>query len=583
MKYIYISLLILTLSLSAQSVKLQIVETSDVHGAIYPYDFTSAKETGGSLSRVIKYLNEERQKPDQEVILLDNGDILQGTPAVYYYNYEKPEAEHLYARVMNYMQYDAGTVGNHDIETGHAVYDKFRMEINFPWLAANAVDTINNKPYFEPYTIINKSGIKIAVFGMITPGIPNWLPYNIWSGIDFQDMIKVAKEWIPKIIEKEKPDLLIGLFHSGVDYTYGNETATTPRNENACKLVAQQVPGFDIIFVGHDHKTWDFYEVNNQGDSVLVMGPTNSARNIATATVNFTYDDDAQSWKKNISGKIVDMKNYSPDSLFLVKFHNEFEEVNKYVSRSIGTLEDDIDSRYSIFGDASFSDLIHHIQLDITHADVSFTAPLSMNTKLKKGKIYVRDMFNLYRYENLLYSMKLTGEEIDKYLEYSYALWFNQMKSKDDHLLLFQKDEKGNLIWSERYHTPELKNRFYNFDSAEGIEYTVDVSKPVGDKVTITGFRNGSPFYSDSTYVVAVNSYRGNGGGGHLTTGAGISKDDLTKRMIFSTDKDLRFYLMKWIEKEKDIKPYCSHNWKVIPADWYNTAKEKDFDLLYGK
>ena len=583
MKYIYALLLVLSLALSAQTVNLKIIETSDVHGAIYPFDFTYGKETGGSLSRVMTYLNRERQKTDQEVILLDNGDILQGTPAVYYYNYEKTNETHLYAKVMNYMQYDAGTVGNHDIETGHAVYDKFRNELNFPWLAANAVDTINNNFYFEPYTVMEKGGIKIAVLGLITPGVPQWLPYNLWSGIDFEDKIKVAKEWVPKILAKEKPDLLIGLFHAGVDYTYGNVSADTPRNENACKLIAQQVPGFDIIFVGHDHKTWNFYEINNLGDRVLVMGPTNSARNIAVVNISLTFSVESQSWKKDISGEIVDMKNYLPDERFLEYFNKEFEEISNYVSRSIGTFSDDIDSRYSIFGDAAFSDLIHHIQLDITNADVSFTAPLSINTKLEKGEIYVRDMFNLYRYENLLYSMKLTGKEIDKYLEYSYALWFNQMKNENDHLLLFETNDSGELIWSERYHTPGLKNRYYNFDSAEGIEYTVDVSRPIGDKVTISRFSDGREFNNDSTYIVAVNSYRGNGGGGHLTAGAGIDKDELIKRMIFSTDKDLRFYLMKWIEKEKNVNPYCSDNWKIIPEKWYNTAKEKDFKLLYGE
>ena len=126
--------------LSAQTINLKIIETSDVHGAIFPYDLRNNRPTNSSLAQVMTYLEQERAKENQHVILLDNGDMLQGDPIVYYYNFEKTDTIHIYADVMNYMQYDADIVGNHDIETGHNVYDKFNDEITFPWMAANAVD-----------------------------------------------------------------------------------------------------------------------------------------------------------------------------------------------------------------------------------------------------------------------------------------------------------------------------------------------------------------------------------------------------------------------------------------------------------
>ena len=577
-----IIILIISVVSYSQTVNIKIIETSDVHGAIYPYNFTTQKEAGGSLARVQTYLNIEKNKSDQQVILLDNGDILQGTPAVYYFNFEKPEREHLYARVMNYMKYDAGTVGNHDIETGHSVYDRFRKEISFPWLAANALDTVNNTTYFKPYTVLEKKGVKIAVLGLITPGIPNWLPYNIWKGIEFEDKIQIAKEWVPKILAEEKPDILVGLFHAGVDYTYGNVTADSYRNENATKLIAEQVPGFDIIFVGHDHKTWNFKVRNSKGKDVLILGPTSGARNITAANIILKKNENTSGWEKEISGEIIDMKAYQPDPDFINEFSPEFDEIKSYVSREIGELTSPLDSRKTLFGDSEFSDLIHTVQLDLTGADISFTAPLSLNSVLNKGPLYIKDMFDLYRYENLLYSMKMTGKEIDGFMEYSYSLWFNEMNSSDDHLLMFATNDDGSLMWSERSGTPLLKNRYYNFDSAEGIEYTVDLTKPAGNKVDIHKFTNNKPFCEDSVYTVAINSYRGNGGGGHLTEGAGIPKDSLSDRIIYSTEKDLRFYLMKWIEKKKTIIPQTNNNWNVVPTDWYNSAKEGDYNLLYG-
>jgi len=575
-------LLIFTFSALAQTVNVKIIETSDVHGAIFPYDFTENKPTNASLARVTTYVNEQRADTNQVVFLVDNGDILQGTPAVYYYNFEKTDTLHLYADVMNYMKYDVGTVGNHDIETGHDVYDRFDKEINFPWLAANAINTKTNEPYFKPYTVLERKGIKIAVLGLITPAIPKWLPEKIYSGIRFDDMIEAARKWVKIIEEKEHPDLLIGLLHAGVDYTYGGENENTYKNENASKLVAEKVPGFDIVFVGHDHAGWNFSTKNSEGQNVLVLGTTAGARNVAVADVKLDYSGTNHSFvKESISGALIDMKDFTPDPDFMKRYQRNFNQVKNYVSRPIGEFTETISSRDAMFGPSKFVDLIQTIQLNLTGADVSFTAPLSFDAKIDKGTVYVKDMFDLYRYENLLYTMELTGQEIKDYLEYSYGNWFNQMKNENDHLLKFKLDENGNIKYSERTKSPELEERYYNFESAAGIDYVVDVTKPLGLRVIIKSFSNGKSFELNKMYKVAVNSYRGNGGGGHLTRGAKIPQEELSKRVINSTEKDLRYYLMKWIEKEKTVTPKLIGNWMVVPENFWQAGKEKDFLILF--
>ena len=567
--------------LNAQTVKIKFIETSDVHGAILPYDFVNDTTTNSSLAQVHSYVIMERNLSGQHVILLDNGDILQGDPLVYYYNYEDTAATHIYAQVMNFMSFDAATIGNHDIETGHYVYDKFRTEISFPWLAANAVNTQTGKPYFEPYTIIEKEGVKIAVLGLITPGIPHWLPENIWEGIEFEDMIESAKKWVPIIQQKENPDLLIGLFHSGVDYTYNGETNETYRNENASQLVAEQVPGFDIVFVGHDHSGWNFKTVNANNDSVLILGPLSRARTVAVATVTMRLDSTLNKWtKENITGDIVEIAMYRPDNHFMSKFMMSLSITGNYVAKPLGEITKSISSKASIFGPSEFIDLIHTFQLETTNADISFVSPLSFNSEIDSGWIYVRDMFKLYRYENFLYTMELTGQEIKDYLEFSFAGWFDLMESDDDHLLNFKMDKEGSLIYSERSGSPTLVQRYYNFSSAAGIKYTVDVTKPAGEKCNIKSLSNGSPFVLTEKYKVAINSYRGNGGGGHLTTGAGIPEEELSTRVITSTDKDLRFYMMKWIEKKKKITPKIIGDWKVVPENYWEIGKERDYKIL---
>ncbi|MFB3056818.1 MAG: bifunctional UDP-sugar hydrolase/5'-nucleotidase, partial [Ignavibacteriaceae bacterium] len=487
-------------------------------------------------------------------------------------------------QVMNFMSFNAATIGNHDIETGHYVYDKFRTEISFPWLAANAVNTQTGKPYFEPYTIIEKEGVKIAVLGLITPGISHWLPKNIWEGIEFEDMIETAKKWVLIIQQKENPDLLIGLFHSGVDYTYNGETNETYRNENASQLVAEQVPGFDIVFVGHDHAGWNFNTTNVNNDSVLILGPLSRARTVAVATVTMRLDSTLNKWtKENITGDIIEIVKYRPDNHFMSKFMMSLSIIGNYVAKPLGEITKSISSTASIFGPSEFIDLIHTFQLETTDADISFVSPLSFNSEIDSGWIYVRDMFKLYRYENFLYTMELTGQEIKDYLEFSFAGWFNLMESEDDHLLNFKMDKEGNLNYSERSSSPMLVQRYYNYSSAAGIRYTVDVTKAAGERVNIKSLSNGSPFVLTEKYKVAINSYRGNGGGGHLTTGAGIPEEELSTRVITSTDKDLRFYMMKWIEKKKKITPIIIGNWKVIPEKFWEIGKERDYNILYKK
>jgi 2',3'-cyclic-nucleotide 2'-phosphodiesterase/3'-nucleotidase len=176
--------------------------------------------------------------------------------------------------------------------------------------------------------------------------------------------------------------------------------------------------------------------------------------------------------------------------------------------------------------------------------------------------------------------MTLSGEEVQKYLEFSYSGWYNTMKSATDLLLKFRQGKDGKTIITEG--KVWLKNQPYNFDSAAGIDYIVDVSKPEGLRIYIKGFSDGRPFEKSKIYKVAVNSYRGNGGGGHFTEGVGIRKDDLRLRLVASTDRDLRYYILKSIEAKKTITTKPLNNWKVIPEKWVKDASLREFPLLFG-
>ncbi len=583
-KNFFLIILLFSSIVFSQTVKVKIIETSDVHGAIFPYNFLTDKPANSSLAQVMTYLKEQRADTNQIVFLIDNGDVLQGNPAIYYINFEKKDGIHLLADIMNYMEYDAATVGNHDFDPGPEVYNRFRKDTNFDLLAANAIDESTNKPYFKPYTTIERGGIKIAVFGMITPYVPNWLPEKLYKGIRFEDMVQTAKEWVKKIRAWEQPDLLIGLFHSGVDANYAGQNNETYKNENASELVAKLVPGFDIVFVGHDHQGHNYSIRNVEDGKVLILGTQANARTLAVANVNLEFDKHCGFFDiKEKNGEIVEVKNYPPDKDFLDRYQNLFKEINEYSSQKIGMNKSEIKSADALFGPAIATDLINQIQLEISEADVSFTPPFSFNDVIGTGDIHIRDLFSLLRYENYLYTMELTGKEIKDYLEYSYGNWLNQMKDENDHLLRFKKNEKGELVYSNRTNSPELFERFYNYDCAAGIDYIVDITKPIGERVIIEKLSDGRKFNTDGKYKVAINSYRGSGGGGHLTSGAGIPKEELSKRILKSTDTDFRYYVIEYIKEKKVIEPKLFKNWEIVPENLWKKGKEKDYQILFGK
>ena len=581
-----LAMLCLTTSMTGQTsktVRFKVIETSDVHGHFFPYDFMEKKSIKGTLVRANTYIKKERERYGQDhLLLIDNGDILQGQPCVYWSNYVMPENENLAARVINYMQYDAETVGNHDIEPGHAVYDKWIREVRCPLLGANVIFSNRNSMTskaskanvytgLQPYSIHYVDGVKIAIIGMLTPAIPNWLAENVWKGMEFEDMVGCARKWMKHIKEMEKPDLVFGLFHSGMD----GGIKTDSYEENATAAVAREVPGFDIIFFGHDHQVHNEWITNSEGQQVLIIDPSCYVKNVAEAEIELTFENNLLV-KKNIKGEIVSMLDEEIDEEMVSHFQKDIDDVKAYVDRKIGCFENAIYTRDCFFGNAAFTDLIHNLQLQITGADISITAPLSFNASIKAGDITVGDMFKLYRFENLLLVLRMTGEEIRKHLEMSYDLWTRQMTSPDDHILLLRDSQE------EDQQRAGFKNMTFNFDSACGIDYEVDVTKPDGEKVRILQMTNGEPFVDTKWYQVAMNSYRANGGGELLTVGAGIPKDSLASRVVYCSELDQRHYLMKEIERQGIVNPQPNHNWRFVPEAWAKPALERDRKILFG-
>ena len=549
-----------------KTVKLRMIETTDVHGRFFPYDFVRQQPTEGSLARVSSYVDSLRNIYGDRLLLMDAGDVLQGQPVVTYYNYEKTDVPNVASGVSNYLRYDVQTMGNHDVETGHAVYDKWIGELKCPMLAANMVRAATGEPYLKPYVMFNRDGIKIAVIGLITPGVPSWLSEQLWSGLRFEDAVTSARKWIDIVKKKERPDLIVGLFHTGVN----DHSLTNGSRNDATADIARTVPGFDIIFYGHDHTTHYEEITSSDGSKTLIVNPANNAMRVADAEIELSRKGD-----KKINVSIVDVANRSIDSKYMAAFDSQINEVKKYVTTEIGSFTTSMTSRDCYFGPSSLVDFIHDVMLSTSGADISFASPLSFDVTVKEGTASLSDMYKLYSYENDLCMMSLSGSEIRRYLEKSYNGWVTTMTSPADHLLKINSgDAKRDKFFG-------LATPFYNLDSAAGIIYEVDVTKPFGSRIIIKSMADGTPFDDNRTYKVAVNSYRAAGGGGMLTDGAGINKADLEKRILWRGDYTLRDYIIQYVRKHSPITPKPHNNWCFTPKEWTVPAADRDRKLLF--
>ena len=546
---------------------IELCATNDLHGRYFDSLYTDNQANKHSLANVSAHLkNLRREIGEKSVLLIDVGDALQGDNAVFYSNYIDTAAnrKHLFTRVSEYLEYDALVVGNHDIETGHKVYDKIADEISIPYLAANAIDQKSGKCYFEPYKVFDKNGVKVAVIGMTNPNIKKWLGEELWSGIDFLPIEELAIDIIDELRNNENPDIVILAIHGGL----GN--GESEGIENPARYLAAKLQGVDIILASHDHQT-ACEKIWNGKDSVLVMDGSNRAKYLVNAKIECEYADNKLISKK-ITGSLIPMENTPIDTVYRDEFRSDFIKTKEFTNQVIGKIESDIFTRDAFFGSSDYMDIVHTVQLSSSNADISLAAPLTYNGKVKAGVLKYNDLFTIYPYENSLYVVKMTGEQIKNYLEYSYDTWIETMKSPADHIM--------NIRYNEKRGGYSFVNISYNFDSAAGIDYEVDVTKPLGERVIIKSMLNGEMFDNNKTYNVALSSYRANGGGDLLTKGASIDKDDL-EGIVLGKFNDIRSLIYDFYMSGND-KNIIKSSWKFIPEKIVAPAIKRDRSLLFG-
>lgn len=548
----------------------RILTTNDVHGHYFDSLYVS-DATAPALTNVSWYVDSIRTAAGKDnVILIDAGDCLQGDNAAYYYNYIDTGSEHLFGRMVEYMGYDAVVVGNHDIETGHPVYDRLVKEMDVPFLAANAVRDDNGEAYFQEYVTLKRNGLKITIIGFTNPNIKAWLSPLLWSGMTFESLLPFAQETVDRIVAKEKSDVVIVATHAGT----GNGDGSVLESQGLDLL--NSLKGVDFVLTAHDHRP----AAIDNGDICLVNAGSH-CRNIGMGTITVKVEN-GKVVSKVLDAELLPVDVRNVDEKMQELFHADFQAVKNFTLTEVGELKEDLRTSDAYRGMSDYLNLLHTLSLSCEPAQISFAAPLTFDGEVKAGTVLYNDLFTIYPYENQLFVVKMSGKEIKDYLEYSYDAWINTISSPKENLLKIQNrpdPRNGRERWS-------FKGTAYNFDSAGGLNYVVDVTKPYGERVIITSLADGSTFSLEAEYNVAMTSYRASGGGDIMRKGAGIDTDRIGDRVV-EYHPEIRNILYDYLKTNGSIDPSIIGNskvigsWKFVPEELAEKALDRDMGLLF--
>lgn len=548
----------------------RILTTNDVHGHYFDSLYVT-DGTDNALTNISWYADSIRRADGAEnVILLDAGDCLQGDNAAYYFNYIDTTSKHIFARMVEYIGYDAVVVGNHDIETGHKVYDRLVETMDVPFLAANALRTDDGHPYFREYVTLKRHGINITIIGFTNPNIKGWLSPVLWEGMTFESLIPMAQEVVDRVRKKEDSDVVIVAVHAGTGEGDGSIL------ESQGLDLFKSLRGVDFIICAHDHRP-----VVHKNDSICLINAGSHCRNLGFGTVTLKVEN-GEVVSRTLDADLLPVDKKNVDTRMQELFHPDFEAVKAFTLKEVGELKTDLRTRDAYSGMSDYVNLIHTLSLGCTPARISFAAPLTFNGFIEAGTLVYNDLFTIYPFENQLFVVKMSGKEIKDYLEYSYDQWINSIDSADDSLLKIvdRPDPRtGQKHWS-------FVNRPYNFDSAGGLVYEVDVTRLAGERVTIFSLADGTSFDEAAEYDVAMTSYRASGGGGIMRKGAGIDTDRISDRVVeyYPEIRDILYdYLLKngEIDPEKIGDPKVIGEWKFVPESLVSKAMDRDMLLLF--
>jgi 2',3'-cyclic-nucleotide 2'-phosphodiesterase/3'-nucleotidase len=518
----------------SQRVHIVVLGTTDLHGNILPVDYYTDKPDNRGLAKVATLIKQVR-KDNPNVVLVDSGDTIQGTPLAYFHNKKNNTPPHPMMLTMSALKFDAMAVGNHEYNFGLKVLEKARSEADFPWLSANTYDEGTTNTHYKPYILKEVGGVRVGILGLTTPGVPTWENKPNYAGLEFHEPLPEAKKWVPVLRDKERADVIVIAMHMGVeeDLRTGQLNPGSVLNENQAVTIARQVPGVDVIFMGHTHRDVPDLFVNG----VLLTQANHWGRHLARA--DLYLDRVGDRWRMAArSARSIPVDDKVDADAEVAKLAEPYhKETQAWLSTAIGESATELTATEARFKDTAILDLIQRVQMDVGKADVSMAAVFNLQARIPKGQVTVREMAGLYVYENTLVVLEVTGQQLKDALEHSARY--------------FRPYEEGKTL-------AELVNDkipAYNFDLAEGVTYEINLRKPFGQRIEKLMFQ-GRPLTPNQKLRLATNNYRVNGGGGYT-----MYKN---APVVYRSGEEIRELIIDWVERNKTIPVEPTNNWKIV-------------------
>jgi 2',3'-cyclic-nucleotide 2'-phosphodiesterase/3'-nucleotidase len=517
-------------------VQITILSTTDLHGNLLPLDYYTNTSDERGLAKVAAIVRQARME-NPDLLLIDSGDTIQGTPLEYFHNKKNNSPQDPMMKAMSALRYDAMAVGNHEFNFGLKVLEKARGEASFPWLSANTYDAGTDRPHFAPYVVKTVNGVRVGIMGLTTAAVPNWENSQNYAGLEFHDPTAEAKKWVQVLRDRELVDLVVIPMHMGLeaDLKTGEMFPGQMPNENEAIRIAKEVPGVDAIFMGHTHREVPSLFINE----VLLAQANFWGRHVVRADFYLEKEADGRGWrvarKSSRTMPVTEDTGADPEILKIAEPYND--ETQRWLDSPIGESAEELTARDAEFHDSAILDLVHRVQLEEGHADVSMVANFNRAAQIAKGPVTVRDIAGLYIYENTLVVLEVTARQLKEALEHS-ARYFRP----------FEANKPPSALVDERIPG-------YNYDIAEGISYELDLTKPYGQRIQNLRFR-GRPLEQEEKLKLATNNYRVNGGGGYT-----MYKE---APVAYRSSEEIRELIIDWVERHKLIPSKPTNNWRIL-------------------
>lgn len=534
--FLFFSVLFSVVCLAGPRAQVTVLSTTDLHGRVYPINYFTDKPDNVGLAKLATLIQDAR-KQQPELLLIDVGDCIQGTPLVYHHSRKNLAEINPMMLAMNALRYTSMTVGNHEYNFGNANRKKAEAEAQFPWLSANTVKAGTREPAYVPYIIKEVSGVRVAILGLTTPGIPYWENPENYEGLEFMNPVETAKHYVPLLRQKELADVVIVAAHTGLDEEL--ETGRTGvgiiPNENTALSLAREVEGIDVILMGHTHRDIPALVVNN----TLLVQAHYWGRKLARVDIALEKMESGGWQILGRSSTTLPITTETPANPEILAMTQPYHQATQdWLSMEIGKCSQSLDARSARLEDSAIIDLIHNAQLEAGAADVSLAASFDPSARVPKGPVTVRDIYGLYTYENTLVVLEANGQIVKDILEHA-ARFF--------------------LPYSPGKTATELINHGipgYSYDMAEGVSYEIDLTKPYGERIRNLSYK-GRPLAPDTKLRLATNNYRRNGGGGYT----------MLKNLpvLMRGSREIRDLIIEWVEKHGEIPATPTQNWRILP------------------